>query len=331
MALTDRARGGRYADVRYFNGGLFNVVEPIDLSRDECQLLLEASSEKWSSVAPPIFGTLFQGSMDQERRHAIGAHFTSEADIQKVVLPTIVSPWQERIDRATSLKDLEALADEILRFRVLDPACGSGNFLYVAYRELVNLEMDILRKIHEQFGDRARKAIGSHSLVSTTQFHGIDIDPFAVELAKVTLMLGKRVAVAETRDNVFSAQKDLPFEFEAPLPLDNLDRNIIADDALFCAWPATDVIIGNPPYQSKNKIQQELGPAYVNRVRARYPDVPGRADYCVYWFRRAHDELAPGARAGLVGTNTIRQNYSREGGLDVSAQRTPSWRAPSSC
>jgi type II restriction/modification system DNA methylase subunit YeeA len=85
---------------------------------------------------------------------------------------------------------------------------------------------------------------------------------------------------------------------------------------LFCKWPAADVIVGNPPYQSKNKMQQEFGPAYVNRVRTRYPDVPGHADYCVYWFRRAHDELAAGGRAGLVGTNTIRQNYSREGGLD---------------
>jgi hypothetical protein len=77
-----------------------------------------------------------------------------------------------------------------------------------------------------------------------------------------------------------------------------------------------DVIIGNPPYQSKNKVSREMGAEYINRVRDRYPEVPGRADYCVYWYRRAHDELKPGQRAGLVGTNTIRQNYSREGGLD---------------
>jgi hypothetical protein len=114
----------------------------------------------------------------------------------------------------------------------------------------------------------------------------------------------------------FAERSELPLEFEKPLPLDNLDANIRCDDALFAEWPAADAIIGNPPYQSKNKMQQELGRAYVNRVRDQYPDVPGRADYCVYWFRRAHDELAPNMRAGLVGTNTIRQNYSREGGLD---------------
>ncbi|MEW5919056.1 MAG: DNA methyltransferase, partial [Gemmatimonadota bacterium] len=316
MADPKSARGGRYADVRYFNGGLFSRVEPIELTKEECALLGLAAAQRWSAVAPPIFGTLFQRSMDAERRHALGAHFTAEADIQKVVLPTIVTPWLDRLDATSTRADLESLLKDLLAFRVLDPACGSGNFLYVAYRELVNVEMEILRKIHENYGERARKAAGSRTLISTTQFHGIDIDPFAVELAKVTLMLAKRIAVAETRESRFAAQHDLPFEFEKPLPLDNLDENIVAGDALFLPWPKSDAIVSNPPYQSKNKMQQEYGAAYVHDVRERYPDVPGRADYCVYWFRRAHDELAKGGRAGLVGTNTIRQNYSREGGLD---------------
>ncbi len=228
----------------------------------------------------------------------------------------MVRPWRERIEAAATLKELRNLADSLLAYRVLDPACGSGNFLDIAYRELVNLEMEILAKIHEKFGGRARRAVGTVSLVSTKQFFGIDLDSFAVELAKVTLMLAKRIALAETHDSWFSENNDLPFEFEKPLPLDNLDGNIHCEDALLSKWPKADAIIGNPPYQSKNKMQQEFGTAYVNRVRARYREVPGNADYCVYWFRRAHDELAQGARAGLVGTNTIRQNYSREGGLD---------------
>jgi hypothetical protein len=105
-------------------------------------------------------------------------------------------------------------------------------------------------------------------------------------------------------------------QFEKDLPLDNLDDNIKCADALFTPWPEADAIIGNPPFQSKNKMQQEFGPAYVQKLRKAYPAIPGRADFCVYWFRRAHDHLKPGQRAGLVGTNTIRQNYSREGGLD---------------
>lgn len=316
MNTETRARGGRFKNVRYFNGGLFNTVDPIEMKADELLLLTMAASMRWSKVAPPVFGTLFQSSMDADRRHAFGAHFTSEADIQKVVRPTIVRPWRERIAAASTLKELRDLADTLLSIRVLDPACGSGNFLYIAYRELVNLEMEILSKIHEQFGDRARKAVGTTSLVKTTQFFGIDLDPFAVELAKVTLMLAKRIALSETHESWFAENNELPFEFEKPLPLDNLDANIRHEDALFAAWPQADVIIGNPPFQSKNKMQQELGRAYLNRIRDRFPDVPGHADYCVYWFRRAHDELDPGGHAGLVGTNTIRQNYSREGGLD---------------
>lgn len=314
------AKGGRFQKVAYFNGGIFSTVEPLELNSAELDLLADAANEKWSKVAPPIFGTLFQSSMGKERRHAYGAHFTNEADIQKVVLPTIVRPWRERIEATSSLKDLLALSKELLAFRVLDPACGSGNFLYVAYRELVNLEMEILAKIHDNFGKKARRAVGTASLVSTKQFFGIDKDHFAVELAKVTLMLSKRIALSETHDNWFAARSELPFDFEEPLPLDNLDENIRCDDALFCRWPKSNVIIGNPPYQSKNKMVEELGRDYVDSVRRQYPDVPGRADYCVYWFRRAHDELPKKGRAGLVGTNTIRQNYSREGGLDYILQ-----------
>lgn len=95
-----------------------------------------------------------------------------------------------------------------------------------------------------------------------------------------------------------------------------MDDNIKAEDALFCQWPKAHAIVGNPPYQAKNKMQGEYGPAYLNQLREAYPDVPGRADYCVYWFRKAHDAIPKGGHAGLVGTNTIRQNYSREGGLD---------------
>ena len=320
MNSPESAGGGRFKEVSYFNGGLFTQTKVIELRPEEIRLLSEASSENWSKVAPPIFGTLFQSSMDKEQRHAFGAHFTSEADIQKVIRPTIVRPWRERIADAKTLRELRELGEALLRYRVLDPACGSGNFLYVAYRELLNIEMEILGTIHEKFGERASRAAGTVSLVSTRQFFGIEKDPFGVELAKVTLMLAKRIALAETRDNWFAENGDLPLEFESALPLDNLDANIICGDALFLEWPKTDTIVGNPPFQSKNKMQQEFGPAYVNRVRRHYPEVPGHADYCVYWFRRAHDELADGSRAGLVGTNTIRQNYSREGGLDYIVQ-----------
>jgi hypothetical protein len=189
--------------------------------------------------------------------------------------------------------------------------------LYLCYRELVRVEIALMAKLKESVSERTfSEQAKTVSLISPRQFYGIDRDSFGVELAKVTLMLAKKLALDEAVEVLERDQIELPLHADTALPLDNLDANVVCDDALFADWPEVDAIIGNPPYQSKNKIQQELGRAYVNRVRGHFPDVDGRADYCVYWFRKAHDELKPNQRAGLVGTNTIRQNYSRTGGLD---------------
>lgn len=317
MNATKPAKGGRYLDVPYFNGGLFAVTDPLELDEKELHLLREAAAEDWSKVEPPVFGAIFQGSMDAEERHAYGAHFTSEADILRIIIPTIATPWRQRIEAAKTLAELVSLRNELSTVRVLDPACGSGNFLYIAYRELKRLEMEILRRAHSDFKTGFAK-VKTGAAVHLQQFHGMDVTQFAVELAKVTLTIGKKLAIDEARRLLDTTQIDLDLEheFEKALPLDNLDANILIQDALFTDWPDADVIVGNPPYQSKNKIQKEMGPKYVQALRARHPEVPGRADFCVYWFRIAHDNLKPGGRAGLVGTNTIRQNYSREGGLD---------------
>ncbi len=321
MDTKKPATGGRFKNVPYFNGGVFKTIDPIDLQPNELKLICEpdegAATKNWSKVNPAIFGTIFQQSMDAEERHAYGAHFTSEADIMRIVTPTITRPWMERIAKASTMKDLLAVRSDLMNFKVLDPACGSGNFLYVAYRELVRVEIALMAKLKANVSEASFQAQAKTiSLISPQQFYGIDRDSFGVELAKITLMLAKKLALDEAIEVLERDQIELPLHSDDALPLDNLDSNIRCDDALFSEWPSVTAIIGNPPFQSKNKIQQELGPAYVNRVRDQFPDVPGRADYCVYWFRKAHDHLKSGERAGLVGTNTIRQNYSRMGGLD---------------
>jgi type II restriction/modification system DNA methylase subunit YeeA len=209
------------------------------------------------------------------------------------------------------------LRRELMAFQVLDPACGSGDFLYVSFREMARLDLRILTRAEEfltpkEFANRAKPI----SAVSPKQFHGLDVDSFGVELAKVSLMMAKKLALDEAVATLSHDQTEFAFVGEDALLLDNLDEYVRCDDAVFTPWPKVDAIVGNPPFQSKNKMIRELGRGYVNKVRAAFPDVPGRADYCVYWFRKAHDRLAPGERAGLVGTNTIRQNYSRIGGLD---------------
>lgn len=314
------ATGGRFKGVKYFNGGLFATIEPVELSKGELELLGGddgAATKDWSKVNPAIFGTLFQHSMDAGDRHAYGAHFTSEADIQRIVAPTIVRPWQARIDNAKSAGELLSIRGELAAFRVLDPACGSGNFLYVAFREMARLDLRIMIRLQDLLSPKEfAKRATTPMIIQPKQFYGLDVDPFGIELTKVTLMLAKKLALDEATTSLDEAQAQLSFGSLDGLPLDNLDGNIKREDALFTDWPKADTIIGNPPFQSKNKMVEEFGRAYVNRVRNAYPEIPGRSDFCVYWIRKTHDKLLPGQRAGLVGTNTIRQNYSRIGGLD---------------
>ncbi len=310
MNTKEPARGGRFTEVPYFNGGLFADIDPIDLLPAELDLLATAADRKWDMVKPEIFGTLFQSSMDSDERHAFGAHFTSEFDIRKVVGPTIVRPWREKMAAAwDKVGKLKEVLRDLRLFRVLDPACGSGNFLYVAYRELKRLEREILLRLSEiSKGEPLETAVSIH------QFHGIDIQPFAVELAKVTLMLAKEQEVRETAK--LEEIEEGFLVLENPLPLDNLDKNILCADALFTDWPKADAIIGNPPYLGSRYIAQELGYDYAKRVQDRFPGIPKMADFCTHWFRLAHDALPENGRAGLVGTNTIRQNEGREASLD---------------
>jgi hypothetical protein len=206
---------------------------------------------------------------------------------------------------------------DLTNFRILDPACGSGNFLYVAFRELARLDLRLMSRLQDilSVGEFQRRA-PTPMIINPKQFFGLDIDPFGVELTKVTLILAKKLALDEAADALGITQEQMALGGSDALPLDNLDQNIRCEDALFAKWPDCEAIIGNLPYQSKNKLQGEMDRAVINKLRARFPQIDGRADYSVYWFRRAHEHLQPGQRAGLVGTNTIRQNYSREDGLD---------------
>ncbi|MER7992361.1 class I SAM-dependent DNA methyltransferase [Micromonospora chalcea] len=295
---------GRYKGTPYFNGGLFSAVEPFGLRKSELEDLHTASRTNWSAVRPEIFGTLFERSMDKDERHAYGAHFTSQADIAQVVIPTIVTPWRDRISQARSIPDLERVLGDMLGFRVLDPACGSGNFLYVAYREMRRLEHEVVTAIAERRRSAPGNVQASLSYVTPDHFFGIDRNAFAVEIAKVTMMLGKKLAADELGD------------VQQVLPLDNLDSVITAADALFTTWPKANVIIGNPPYVARRDMVSELGAEYCHALAEKYPNVGGVSDYVTYWFPLAHDRLPSKGRAGFVATNTIRQNDSRRVSLD---------------
>lgn len=317
MASETPAKAGKFKNIPYFNGGLFEKIEPLELDKYSLDLLQKAAGYNWKSVNPSIFGALFEGTMNADERHAFGAHFTSEADILKIVNPTIIKPWKKKIEKAQTLTELVRLQDELSKFKVLDPACGCGNFLFVAYKALKDIEMQIIEKIAENFTTRSTDQLDlGLSKISTKQMFGIDIQAIAVEVAKMTLMLAKETASDEWNKRIGPLLSTLGLSYDQGLPLDSLDENIFCRDALLEGWPEFDVVIGNPPYQSKNKMKQEMDHVYISKIREKYPDIPGRADFCVYWFRKAHELMKKGQRAGLVGTNTIRQNYSRIGGLD---------------
>jgi type II restriction/modification system DNA methylase subunit YeeA len=293
---------GKYQGVDYFNGGLFSIIHPIELNQKELEFLDVAARQDWSKIRPAIFGNIFEGTANAEERHTYGMHFTSEADIMKIVRPTISRYWEEKIEQAGTIGELNTLQLELQQYKVLDPACGSGNFLYVAYQELKRIEQLLIEKI----ANRRRSASEQLqiSFVTPKQFYGMDINPFAVELARVTLMIARKVAI--DRFNLT----------EASLPLDTLDGNIICADALFTDWQKADAIIGNPPFLGGKHMRLNLSDDYVNKVFTRFSEVKDSVDFCSYWFRLAHNQLDEKGRAGLVGTNSISQGKSRVAALD---------------
>jgi len=294
------------AGTRYVNGQLFEDPAAVELNRDELDLLARAAEYDWSQVDPTIFGSLLEGVIGRERRWELGAHYTHEADILKIVVPSIVRPWQDRIDQTTTPQQARQLLDELTSFVVLDPACGCGNFLYVAYRELRGLEHQLKQRIHDLAASTGQPAPAlPWPFYPLANIRGIDIEPVAVLIARVTLWMGHRQMI------------DRYGQAENPLPLVTLSGINIAD-AVFASWPDADVIIGNPPFLGDRLIRRVHGGDYVEQLKTTFGI--GVVDYSAYWFRRAQAQLRNGQRAGLVSTNTLRENKHRLASLNYLLQ-----------
>ncbi|MCO4273535.1 hypothetical protein NG701_03690 [Pseudarthrobacter sp. HLT3-5] len=295
-------RKGELHGTRYVNGSLFLEAAEVDLSTDELRMLDQAAEFDWRQVDPTIFGSLMEGVLGEDRRAELGAHYTHEADIMKIVTPTIIRPWRDRIDDVSSVAGGVALLDELCAFRVLDPSCGCGNFLYVAYRELRGLEQELKEKI-----TTTAHATGVHAPAGPLPYyplhnlHGIDIEGIAVLIARLTLWMGQRQMIDR-----FGAAED-------PLPLVDMS-SIRRADALATEWPEVDAIIGNPPFLGSQLLRGSLGDDYLDWLKKQFN--VGIKDLCVYWFRKAQNQLKPGQRAGLVGTNSISQNRARSASLE---------------
>lgn len=304
---TNHHRKGRLAGTRYVNGELFAEPAEVGLDAAEIELMLRATTYDWRKVNPTIFGSLLEGVLGRDRRWELGAHYTHEVDIMKIVVPTIVRPWRERIEATSTPQQAADLLDELSRFKVLDPACGCGNFLYVAYRELRGLEHELKQRISRLVAETGLPTpAGERPYYPLTNIQGIDIESSAVTIARVVLWMGHRQVMEQYG------------EAEAPLPLQTLD-GIRQGDALRVPWPETDCIIGNPPFLGANHVRGALGDVRAEWLKREFG--VGIKDLCTYWFRRAADHLLPGQRAGLVATNSISQNLGREASLDYVASK----------
>ena len=299
MNTPGKTPSGMFEGTPYFNGGLFREIQRIELSSKQINTLLECCNEDWNAIRPSIFGNIFEANSNGNLQH-----FTSEEDILKIVVPTIIEPLENKLEAASNLNELNQLLFRISQLKICDPACGSGNFIYVAYNLLKRLEAKIKRKIQARFRAESSRQQPFLGYVNTNQFFGFDCDPFAVELARVTMLIARKIA----HDSLGFTEKELP--------LDNLDKNIYVSDSLFDPWPKADFYIGNPPFLGAKRIRKYFkDDEYVEKIFSKFSGLKD-VDLCVYWFRLAHEKMEDNCRSGLVARNTIKEGKNRKASLD---------------
>ena len=322
--------------IRYFNGGLFNDSSVIQLDLADLGILYEVSKNyDWSHIAPAIFGTLFERSLDPARRSLIGAHYTSEEDILLLIEPVVVRPLQQRWELAKE-RILEALAieraeqaaengkqarlrvdlasekllgewiDELTAVRVLDPACGSGNFLYVALRRLLDLWLEA-----KQFAAEHGISLVVTKMVSPSQLYGIETEFYAHELASIVVWIGflqwkHEHGVQEDREPVLEKLNNIEHG-------DAIMRYDDEGNPYEPEWQKADFIIGNPPFLGGKRLRRELGDKYVDDLFVLYQDrVPHEVDLVTYWFSKSFVEVRQNhSRVGLLATQAIRAGSNR--------------------
>lgn len=332
------------APLRRFNGGLFADASALDLDAPQIKRLLEAAKAQWQDVDPAIFGTLLERALTPGMRKGLGAHYTPRAYVERLVLATVIEPLREEwkaVKTAAALSDLAGAVEQVRAFhnrlcdiRVLDPACGTGNFLYVTLENLKRLEGEVVdfltRDLHQT---QHVLELDTHT-VDPRQFLGIEKNERAVAIAELVLWIGYlqwhfrtrgRVMPAEPvlrnfhtiehRDAVLEWDERVPELDEDGRPLTRWDGESMTTDlvtgreipAADCRvtlyrytrprpapWPRADFIVGNPPFIGGKDLRQRLGDGYAAALRAAYPEVPDAADFVMYWWHLAAEKARLG-------------------------------------
>jgi type II restriction/modification system DNA methylase subunit YeeA len=336
------AKGGLFGKdkIRYFNGHLFEDSSVFELTEAEIKNLADAAEADWQFIQPAIMGTLFERALDEGQRSQLGAHYTSEADIKTLVEPVLMQPFRrewakikgELAAAYAKGKGNAAQRERLAKFQkslavvtVLDPACGSGNFLYVSLQLLLGLEKEVIT-FATQLGFAFKPQ------VTVPQLQAIEINPYAFELAQVSVQIGY---LQWRRDNGFDNDRTPVlqnldgFQNEDALLVPHFHNKAktlkeaqagehAGDDALKFyterEWPDCDVIVGNPPFIGNKRLRSELGDEYAKAVFETYGNrLPATSDFCCYWFEKARELVADGKckRVGLVATTGSTQISSR--------------------
>lgn len=356
--------GGMYGaeQLARFNGHFFQTVEALPLEPREVQLLIEAARFDWSRVEPSIFGTLLVRALDPAERHRLGAEYTPREYIERLIEPTVVEPLRERWtavqgavlqleesgkkkDRDKAQGELRAFHEWLRSLHFLDPACGSGNFLYVTLAAVKRIELEVLNELQRLSDGQGGLVLEE---VHPRQFHGIEIKPWAREIAELTLWIGyhqfwrethggrtpptpilEDTGTLECRDAVLAwdevvhrPEKDRPDP--TPRVRHPVTGEMVPDPearlpyyeyvgARAAEWPKADFIVGNPPYMGQARQREAFGDGYVEALRRTYAELPDSADLVMYWWRKATLAVASGnaLRAGLITTNSITQAQNR--------------------
>ncbi|WP_018168018.1 DNA methyltransferase [Thioalkalivibrio sp. ALMg9] len=334
--------------VQRFNGGLFQNIDPIPLNADQIGLLIQAGKADWRFVEPAIFGTLLERALDPRERHKLGAHYTPRAYVERLVMPTLIEPlraewntvqvaaeaWLQQNKPDKALDELHRFHHRLCETRVLDPACGSGNFLYVALEHLKRLEGEVLNLIRDLSAGQA--TFDTEGLtVDPHQFLGLEINPRAAAIAEIVLWIGYlqwhyrlhgRLSLPEPilRDFHNIECRDALIDFDAREPMTDehgepvtiwdgisykkspVTGELIPDESgrtpvyhysnpRRAEWPEADYIVGNPPFIGKLRIRDALGDGYVDALRRTFKgDVPDSADFVMYWWHIAAEKVRKG-------------------------------------
>lgn len=350
-----------------FNGGLFESEEALTISREQHEILCRAAAAEWKDVEPAIFGTLLERALGERERHALGAHYTPRAYVERLVIPTIVEPlrqdWADvqaaavTLDRAGKQDEAIGLLNGFRRrlctIEILDPACGSGNFLYVALEHLKRLEAEVI-DVLEGMGETQQALHETGLNVDPHQLRGIELNPRAAAITDLVLWIGylqwyfrtwgansmppepviKKFHNIEHRDALLRYDRTEPELDEAGNDRTTWDgvtmkthpvtgegvpdesaRRVVQRyvNPARADWPEAEFIIGNPPFLGNWRMRGELGDGYAETLRSIYAEVPETADYVMYWWHRAAEQVRAGRarRFGFITTNSIRQTFQR--------------------